>query len=196
MGTAAFAVSGAVLGVRHKLDMLGVAVLAIATGTAGGIIRDVLIGKTPPVAFQNEMYLLICILCAAIVLLKTEGIARRSEKKWSVVQIFDAIGLGIFAAIGAQRAISADFGTVGIIMMGMITACGGGMVRDVLVRDIPFVLCREVYATAAMVGVIFMLLAREFGFGEHVQVMTTVIIASGMRFWAMAKNVNLPQKIG
>jgi uncharacterized membrane protein YeiH len=196
MGTAAFAVSGAVRGVRHNLDILGVTVLAIATGTFGGIIRDVLIGETRPMAFQNEMYLIICILCAVIVLMKSESIARRSERKWSVVQIFDAIGLGIFAAIGSQKALSAEFGTVGVIMMGMITACGGGVLRDVLVREIPLVLRRDFYATAAMIAVICMLFVRELGFGEHVQVMTTVIIGSGLRFWAMATNMNLPKKIG
>ena len=196
MGTAAFAVSGAVRGVRHNLDILGVTVLAIATGTFGGIIRDVLIGESRPMAFQNEMYLIICILCSMIVLTRSESIARRSERKWSIVQIFDAIGLGIFSAIGAQKALSAEFGTVGVIMMGMITACGGGVLRDVLVREIPLVLRRDFYATAAMIAVICMLFVREMGFGEHVQVLTAVTIGSGLRFWAMATNMNLPKKIG
>jgi uncharacterized membrane protein YeiH len=131
-----------------------------------------------------------------VVLAKAESIARRSERKWSIVQIFDAIGLGIFSAIGASKAISADFGIVGVIMMGMITACGGGMIRDVLVREIPLVLRRDFYATASMIGVIFMLVARELGLNEYGQIMTAVVIASGLRFWAMAVNLNLPKKIG
>jgi len=196
MGTSAFAVSGAVRGVRHNLDILGVTVLAIATGVFGGIVRDVLIAKTPPACFQHEMYLIICIASAAVVLMKAESIARRSEKKWSIVQIFDAIGLGIFTAIGAQKAISADFGVVGIIMMGMITACGGGMLRDILVSEIPLVLRRDFYATASIIGVIFMLIAKKLGFGEYAQILSAVIIASGLRFWAMAINLHLPKKIG
>ena len=178
------------------MDILGVTVLAIATGVFGGIVRDILIAKTPPAAFQNELYIIICILSAAIVLTRSESIAARSEKKWSVVQIFDAIGLGIFSAIGAQKALLSDFGTVGVIMMGMITACGGGVLRDVLVREIPLVLRRDFYATAAMFAVICMLLVRELGFGEHFQVMTAVIVGSGLRFWAMATDMNLPKKIG
>ena len=196
MGTSAFAVSGAVRGVRHNLDILGVTVLAIATGVFGGIVRDILIAKTPPACFQHEMYLIICILSAAVVLMKAESIARRSEKKWSIVQIFDAIGLGIFTAIGAQKAVSADFGVVGVIMMGMITACGGGMVRDILVCEIPLVLRRDFYATASIIGVIFMLAAKNLGFDEYVQILTAVIIASGLRFWAMAINLHLPKRIG
>ena len=195
-GTAAFAISGAVRGVRHNLDILGVTVLAIVTGVFGGIVRDVLIGETPPACFQHEFYLIICILCSIVVLTKTESIARRSEKQWSIVQIFDAIGLGIFTAIGAQKAISADFGVVGVIMMGIITSCGGGIIRDVLVCEIPLVLRRDFYATASMIGVIFMLLAKNFGLNEYGQILCATVIASGLRFWAMAVRLHLPQKIG
>ncbi|MDR0303842.1 MAG: trimeric intracellular cation channel family protein [Chitinispirillales bacterium] len=195
-GTLAFAVSGAVRGVRHNLDILGVTVLAIVTGVFGGIVRDVLIGQTPPACFQNELYLIICITGSIVVLSRAESIARRSEKQWSVVQIFDAIGLGIFSAIGAAKAISAGFGVVGIIMMGMITSCGGGIIRDVLVREIPLVLRRDFYATASIIGVIFMLLAKKAGFNEYGQILSATIVASGLRFWAMATHLQLPQKIG
>jgi len=195
-GTMAFAISGAVRGVRHNLDILGVTVLAVVTGVFGGIVRDVVIGKTPPACFQNELYLIICILSAVIVLIRAESVARRSERQWSIVQIFDAIGLGIFSAIGAQKAMSADLGVVGIIMMGMITSCGGGIIRDVLVCEIPAVLKRDFYATASMIGVIFMILARKLGFNEYGQVLAATAIASGLRFWAMANHLQLPKKIG
>jgi uncharacterized membrane protein YeiH len=195
-GTMAFAVSGAVRGVRHNLDILGVTVLSIVTGVFGGIVRDVLIGKTPPACFQNELYLIICILSSIVVLTKAESIARRSEKQWSIVQIFDAIGLGIFSAIGAQKAILADFGVVGIIMMGMITSCGGGIIRDIIVCEIPLVFRRDFYATASMIGVIVMILARNFGVNEYGQILLATFIASGLRFWAMAANLQLPKKIG
>jgi uncharacterized membrane protein YeiH len=195
-GTMAFAISGAVRGVRHNLDILGVTVLAMVTGVFGGIVRDVLIGETPPACFHNELYLIICIFSAIIVLTRAESIARRSEKQWSIVQIFDAIGLGIFSAIGAQKAVLADLGVVGIIMMGMITSCGGGIIRDVLVCEIPAILKRDFYATASMIGVIFMILAQKIGFNEYGQVLTATIVASGLRFWAMAKRLQLPKKIG
>ena len=195
IGTAAFAVTGAIRGVRHNLDILGVTVLAIVTGVCGGIMRDVLIGVRP-LCFQNEHYLIICILCSVIVLARTDLITRRSEKHWSVVQVFDAIGLGIFTAIGAQRAFEADFGVVGIIMMGMVTSCGGGIIRDVLVREIPLVLRRDFYATASMIGVIAMLLTINFGLNDYGRILLATGVTSGIRFWAMASKLQLPKKIG
>jgi uncharacterized membrane protein YeiH len=195
-GTLAFAVSGAVRGVRRNLDILGVTVLAIVTGVAGGIVRDVIIGKDLPASFQNEMYLIICILAAIVVLSKAEYIASRSEKQWSLVSVFDAIGLGIFSAVGATKAVSAGFGAVGVVMMGMLSSCGGGVIRDVLVCEIPQILKRDFYATASMFGVIFMLMARQFGLNEYGQILIATSIASGLRFWAMATNLQLPKKIG
>jgi uncharacterized membrane protein YeiH len=196
LGALAFAIAGAVRGVRHNLDILGVTVLTIASGVAGGIVRDVLIGRTPPASFQNELYLIICIAAAIVVLTKAEAIARHSEKQWSIVQIFDAIGLGIYSAVGAAKAISADFGAIGVIMMGMITACGGSVIRDVLVCEIPAVLRRDFYATASMAGVILMLVARSLGLGEYGQILVATITASGLRFWAMAIGLQLPKRIG
>lgn len=195
-GTLAFAITGAVRGVRRNLDILGVTVLAIVTGVAGGIVRDVIIGKDIPASFQNEIYLITCILAAVVVLMNAESIANRSEKKWSLVSIFDAIGLGIFSAVGAAKAMSAGFGAIGIIMMGMLSACGGGVIRDVLVCEIPAILKRDFYATASMIGVIFMLIAKQFGLNEYGQILVATGIASGLRFWAMAVHLQLPQKIG
>ena len=194
-GTLAFAVAGAVRGVRRNLDILGVTILAIVTGTAGGIVRDVIIGRGLPASFQNEMYLIICIAAAIVVLTKAETIAARSEKQWSIVAIFDAIGLGIFSAVGAAKAMSAEFGAVGIIMMGMLSSCGGGVIRDILVCEIPAILKRDFYATASMIGVIFMLIANWLGFNEYGQILVATGIASGLRFWAMATRLQLPREI-
>jgi len=195
-GTLAFAITGAVRGVRRNLDILGVTVLAIVTGVAGGICRDVIIGKDIPVSFQNEMYLIICIAAAVVVLFNAETIANRSERQWSLVAIFDAIGLGIFSAVGAMKATAAGFGNIGIIMMGMLTACGGGVIRDVLVCEIPVILKRDFYATASLIGVTIMLIVRQFGLNEYGQILVCTGIASGLRFWAMATRMQLPKQIG
>jgi len=196
LGTLAFAITGAVRGVRRNLDILGVTVLAIVTGTAGGIIRDVIIGRGMPASFQNEIYLIICIMAAIVVLIKAEPISRRSDKQWSLVSVFDAIGLGIFSAVGASKAISAEFGAVGVIMMGMLSSCGGGALRDILVMEVPAILKRDFYATASMIGIIFMLVARQFGFNEYGQILVATGMASGLRLWAMATRLQLPKGIG
>ncbi|MDD2391097.1 MAG: trimeric intracellular cation channel family protein [Desulfobacterales bacterium] len=188
-GTFVFAISGAFRAVKYELDILGVLVLAIATGVGGGLIRDVIIGSTPPAAFQDETYLLICILGGLIVFISAPKIA----KQWDLVMVADAVGLGAFAAIGAARGAIHGLGPMGIMMMGAITATGGGVIRDMLVSEIPAVIRTDFYATAALAGGGCFFIMKSLEFGEPVQLFSAIVITTGLRVVAMIFKLNLPK---
>jgi len=188
-GTYVFAVSGAFKAARHELDLLGVLVLAIATGVGGGIIRDVTLGYTPPAAFQDEIYLLVCVMGGLIVFFAAGKIAPR----WDCVMFADAIGLSVFAAIGAAKAQMYDLGGIGIIMMAAITATGGGLIRDVLVREIPAVLRADFYATAALLGGVSFIVAGRLGYSQSTQLLCAITATFLLRILAMKYNISLPR---
>src|SRR5215831_6123599 len=147
-GTFVFALSGATSGVKHRLDLFGVLVLCFAAGNSGGIARDVMIGAAPPVAISDWRYIAVSILAGLITFYWYRIINLLS----SPVLMFDAAGLALFAVSGASKALAFDVGPVGAILLGMLTGIGGGIVRDVLVREIPTVLRTELYAVAALIG--------------------------------------------
>lgn len=156
-GTAIFAITGALRGFRSHLDFLGVIVLACAVGVGGGLTRDALIGATPAAALQNSSYLIICAITGAI----TFYVAPRLGDRWNIIPVLDAVGLGVFTAIGCEKAAAFECGGVAIILCGVMTAVGGGVIRDVLAMRIPAVLRSDFYATAALIGgVIFLALLR------------------------------------
>ncbi|MCK4956076.1 MAG: trimeric intracellular cation channel family protein [Candidatus Cloacimonetes bacterium] len=188
LGTLVFAISGALRASKHNLDILGVLVLSVVTGVSGGIIRDMIIGDNLPAAFRNEWYLMICVIGGILVFIATPKIA----KSWNVVRYFDAVGLGVFAAIGATKALQYGAGPIGVIMLSAITATGGGMLRDVLVREIPAVLHRDFYATAAMLGAVVLLILNYFECSQFVQIFSTIAVTTGIRFTAMYFQVQLP----
>ncbi len=147
-GTFVFAISGAVAAVKHRLDIFGIMVLAFAAGNAGGITRDLLIGATPPAAVADWKYLGVSVLAGFVVFFWYPLLARlRNPVLW-----FDAIGLASFAVAGAQKALVYGLNPVMAALLGMLTGIGGGMVRDVLVNQIPAVLRADLYALAALAG--------------------------------------------
>lgn len=188
-GTFVFAVSGAFRAVRHELDILGVLVLAIATGVGGGIARDLMIGYTPPAAFRDETYLLVCVIGGLVVFAAAGKIAPR----WDCVMIADAIGLSVFAAIGSAKAELYGLGDIGIIMMAAITATGGGAIRDVLVREIPAVLRADFYATAALLGGACFVAAGRLGFSQSTQLICAAAVTFCLRVLAMKYGISLPK---
>ena len=187
-GTFVFAVAGAYRATRHGLDLLGVMVLAVATGVGGGLIRDMLIGATPAASLQDEAYLIACLLGGVLVLFA----APRVEKSWRVVMIADAIGLGVFAAIGAAKAHAYGLGPIGVSMMAALTATGGGVVRDVLVREVPAIVRHDFYATAALLGGFVFLVVTHAGVAEPLALLAAMLTTTGLRFWAMYGNLHLP----
>lgn len=148
LGSFAFAISGATVGVRRRLDLFGVAVLAFAAATAGGLLRDALIGAVPATAIADWRYLAVAMLAALLTFFRHGSV----ERLRNPVQLFDAIGLALFAVSGADKALQHGAGPTGALLLGILSGVGGGIVRDVLVAEIPAVLRRELYAVAAALG--------------------------------------------
>src|SRR5512142_2795186 len=147
-GTFVFALSGATAGVKHRLDLFGVLVLAFAAGNSGGIARDVMIGAVPPAAISDWRYIAVSILAGLVTFYWYRIINRLS----SPVLVFDAAGLALFAVAGAGKALAFHAGPMAATLLGMLTGIGGGIARDVFVREIPNVLRTELYAVAALIG--------------------------------------------
>ncbi|WP_395396229.1 trimeric intracellular cation channel family protein (plasmid) [Novosphingobium sp. BL-8A] len=146
LGTVAFAVSGALVGVRKNFDLFGILFLAFVVAVAGGMMRDVLIGATPPAAMHDIHYFVIAMASGLATFFWYPRIANRTR----LLQFLDAIGLALFAVVGTQKAIEYGVNPVMSALMGMLTGIGGGMIRDVLSGDVPFVLRADLYALAAL----------------------------------------------
>jgi len=147
-GTTVFAISGAAVGVKHRLDIFGVCVLAFVAGNAGGMLRDVLIGTVPPVALREWQHVTVSLLAGVVTFLWHP----RLERLHTPVLIFDAAGLGLFSVSGTQTALALGLNPLIAALLGMLTGIGGGMLRDVLVGEIPIVLRKDLYALAALAG--------------------------------------------
>jgi uncharacterized membrane protein YeiH len=147
-GTFVFALSGALAGVKRALDLFGVLVLSFAAANSGGIIRDVLIGAVPPGAIGDWRYLGVSLFAGLITFCFSSVIVRMSHP----VLMFDAAGLAFFAVAGASKALAYGLHPVMAIVLGMVTGIGGGIVRDVLLAEIPMVLRAELYAVAALLA--------------------------------------------
>jgi uncharacterized membrane protein YeiH len=148
VGIFVFAISGALVAVRKQLDVFGVLVLAGATGLGGGFLRDVLIGAVPPAALADWRYLTVPVAAGLLTFVFHPSVGRAER----VVNVFDAFGLALFCVTGALKALSFGLGPVPAALLGMVTAIGGGMLRDVLAGRIPVVFRGELYATPALAG--------------------------------------------
>lgn len=188
-GTFVFAVSGAFRAMKHELDLLGVMVLAVATGIGGGIVRDVLLGTAPPSAFRDETYILACLAGGLLVFFS----ARRIATRWDCLMAADAVGLSVFAAIGAEKAANCGFGVIGVVTMAAVTATGGGVIRDILVCEIPVILKADFYATAALAGGACLVAARWCGFSQKIQLLSAAATALVLRLAAMRFGISLPR---
>lgn len=148
VGTFVFALSGAMAAVNRRLDFFGIMVLAFAAGTAGGITRDLLIGTTRPAAIGDWRYLAAALLAGVLCFFWH----RQIDRLRNPVQVFDGAGLALFAVCGTQKALAFGASPIMAAVLGMVTGIGGGMMRDVLLREVPTVLRSEIYAIAALAG--------------------------------------------
>lgn len=159
IGTVAFAVSGALVAIERKLDYYGIIFLAIITAVGGGIIRDVLINVPLPVALANPVYIIISIVSAAVVIAFYKWITKLQV----FINVFDAVGLAAFTAIGAKAALSNDVYTPFVVItLAMLTGTGGGVLRDAFAKEIPFVFRKEVYAVASLIGALAFLMSYRY----------------------------------
>ncbi|MEO9364105.1 MAG: trimeric intracellular cation channel family protein [Nitrososphaera sp.] len=190
IGTAAFAATGAFKAVEHKSDIVGIIILATITGVAGGVLRDVIFGRIPPVAITNPLYVAITIgMAVAIFFLY------RSFKHYEgLILKFDAVGLGVFTIIGASFAYSV-FGLnfLAMAFAGIVTAVGGGILRDVFVNEVPIVFVKELYASASFAGVVAFFGMLAAGINVDIAAIPCIALVTGLRVLAMRYNWNLPR---
>ncbi|MBN2652130.1 MAG: trimeric intracellular cation channel family protein [Spirochaetales bacterium] len=188
-GTFVFAIAGGFKAVKHELDILGVFILATITGIGGGILRDVLIGATPVAAFTDPVYFAVCLLGGVLVIIGAMKIAR----VWLFIKVADAIGLGVFTAIGVAKAYELGLGYVGVVMAGMLTATGGGVIRDVLVQEVPLIIKSDFYATASFIGGTIFFFLTLTPLSSNINMVLTMVIVTIARIVAMIYNFNLPK---
>ena len=188
LGTIAFAVLGALAGVEKKLDILGVLILALATAVGGGIIRDVVISNTPPVAFRNPLYVEVSILAAAAAML-LHGPCQRFSM---TIQVCDAIGLGAFSAAGANMAVNFGYYNIlTVVFLAVVTAVGGGVIRDVSIQQLPGVFYKEIYATAALLGALAYFFVYPY-VEQDTAMYICFSVTTGLRLLALRYHWDLP----
>jgi uncharacterized membrane protein YeiH len=193
VGIVAFAVSGALKAGEKDMDLLGFVVLGFSTALAGGIIRDVLLGRAPPTNITYLPYPLTAILAS----LATFFLYPQLRRYRDAVLYPDAVGLGAFSAIGADITATYCSARVGdscwltVAMLSALTAAGGGIVRDVLAAEIPTVLRREVYATAAAAGGLVYLAALPLG--RDVAMVATILVVTAVRLLSLWRGWELPR---
>jgi len=189
-GTMAFAVTGAFKAIEKKFDIVGIIILATITGLAGGTIRDVIIGKIPPNSIADPAYIAITVATGIVIFL----LFSKLKKHWNLFLKFDAIGLGVFTIIGATFAYNI-FGLnfLAIAFAGIVTAIGGGILRDVFVQDTPIIFVKELYASASFIGVVVFYFILVFDGSLYLATILGIIITTGLRMVAMKYNWNLPR---
>lgn len=186
--TFVFALSGAIAAVNHRLDIFGILVLSFVAGNFGGITRDLLIGAVPPAALADGHYLLVSVLAGLATFLWYRGIDRLR----SPVLLFDAGGLSLFAVVGAQKAIEWGLDPVMSALLGMISGIGGGMMRDVLLNDIPSVLRSDLYAVAALAAASAVVIGDAMGIHYGMSATVGAAICFVLRFMAIRHGWHLP----
>ncbi|MEZ9626281.1 TRIC cation channel family protein [Aliivibrio fischeri] len=188
-GTAIFAISGVLLAGRLKMDPFGVTVLASVTAIGGGTIRDMALGATPVFWINDTNYLLVIFITCILTML----IIRRPRRlPWYVLPVSDAIGLAVFVGIGVEKALNYNADPMVAVIMGVITGCGGGIIRDVLAREVPMVLRSEVYATACILGGIVHTSALEFNVQSSTAMLLGVTATLIIRLAAIRWHLSLP----
>ena len=187
-GVIVFALSGALMAGRYKLDPFGVVVLAAVTAIGGGTIRDVILGTTV-FWVANPVYIFVILFTAILTIILIRR-PKRIPKRFLLIA--DAFGLALFAVLGTQKALDLGVPTSVAVVMGIITGCAGGMIRDVLCNVIPMILRQEIYALAAMLGGCLFILFNSLGLSENLATVCAIIGALKLRLAAIYWQVSLP----
>ena len=188
VGIFVFAISGALVAVRKELDIFGVIVLAGATGLGGGFLRDVLIGATPPGALDDWRYLCVPVAAGVTTFVFHPTLGRMER----VVSIFDAAGIALFCVTGALKALDYGLSPLPAALMGMLTGIGGGILRDLLASRVPVIFSSELYATPALAGAAWAVLAHEQGWSLAVVALPAMVVCFGWRVLAITRNWRAP----
>lgn len=156
-GTVAFAVSGALLGLEKRMDILGISILGLTTAVGGGVIRDIILGITPPMTFRNPLYAAIAIGVSVLVFVIVRKRSLFKGRFYEITMlIMDSTGLGVFTVIGINTAFVRDdsYGIFLLVFVGVMTGVGGGILRDVMAGDRPYIFVKHFYASASIIGAV------------------------------------------
>jgi len=188
-GTVAFAITGAFKAIEKKFDVIGILVLATITGVAGGTIRDVVLGRVPN-SIVDPTYVIVTIASGIAIFF----LYSRLKKHWNLFLKFDAIGLGVFTIIGATFAYNI-FGLnfLAILLAGVLTAAGGGILRDIFVNQVPIVFVKEFYLSASFIGIVIFSIILYFTNELYYATIVGITLTSSLRLIAMKYNWNLPK---
>lgn len=196
IGAAAFAVSGAMAALEREADIFGVIFLAVITALGGGVIRDLLLGVTPPKMFVSYVYLAVAAVAALVVFadayIRREKYRKHRDKLDSINNMFDAVGLAVFTVSGMNTAMQQSDNVLLILVLGMSTGVGGGMLRDMMINKMPKVLRKRVYAVASLLGggVYYGLFA--LGVHETIAAVSGMVVIIALRVLATVYKWNLP----
>jgi uncharacterized membrane protein YeiH len=188
VGTFVFAISGATAGVMRRLDLFGILVLSFVAGNVGGITRDVLIGSVPPAAISDWRYLAVSLLAGVITFYWYSAVDRLR----SPVLVFDAAGLALFAVSGAQKALAFGLNPVMAALLGMMTGVGGGMMRDLLLAEIPTVLRADLYAIAGLAAAAVVVIGNLLHLPPTATTNIGALLCFGLRLMAIHRGWHLP----
>ncbi|MWB96525.1 trimeric intracellular cation channel family protein [Flavobacterium sp. GA093] len=188
IGTMAFAMSGALTAMHKKLDPFGVFIIAFVTAVGGGTLRDVLIGRTPVGWMKDLQYVYVIILGFLLAIL----FRKKFDKLRTSLFLFDTIGLGVFTLIGLEKGISIGLHPVICIALGTMTACFGGVIRDILCTEIPTIFRREIYATICIFGGIVFFALRELNLEKDILYLVTSVVIITVRLMAVKFKWYLP----
>ena len=201
LGTVSFALSGAMLAVKKQTDLFGVMLMGIVSAVGGGVTRDVLLGSVPPAAFTNSRYVLMAAVTSAVLFLiarwQKELYLTRADLVDKINNVADAVGLGAFSVTGVQTAAAAGYGDnlFFAVFLGVITGVGGGVLRDIMLMQVPFILVTRVYAVASILGALGYSQLVKFGVEQAMASLTGMVIVFCVRMLATHYRWNLPKAI-
>lgn len=198
IGTIAFASSGTMVGIHKKMDIFGVMVMAITTAVGGGIIRDIILGCLPPAAFLHPIYVIIALICSLIMFVIISRKRKMEVGKMALIYdklmiILDAIGLGVFTVIGTNQAYETGYkeDVFLVLFVGIVTGVGGGVLRDIMAQEMPFIFVKHIYACASLSGAVFCILFLPLSKPAAMIGGTIVVII--IRLFAAKYRWNLPR---
>lgn len=188
-GTFAFAISGAVAARDRGLDWFGILVIAFTVACGGGVLRDLCIGAVPPAGLTDWRYLAVAVAAALMAMAANALVVRLAHP----VILFDSVGLGLFAVTGAQKAMIFGHNAEVAVLMGMVTAVGGGLMRDLLLNRVPVILQREIYASAALVGASIEVAGERLGWLSNWRTWVALGACVALRYLSLRYKWNLPR---
>ncbi len=196
IGAAAFAVSGAVTALKKNMDIFGVCVMGITTATGGGVIRDIILGRTPPQMFNDSKYVVVSLIVSIIIFFPfVRHFLTANKKIYEAVLLFtDSVGLGIFTVYGVKVAIDSGYAdnTFLVLFVGLVTGVGGGVLRDVFAHDRPYIFIKHIYACAALAGAVLCRLLWD-GAGQSVSMVCGLVLIILTRLLSAKYKLSLPK---